>query len=58
MAEFTYNNAKNANIDHISFEFYCGYHLWVFYKKDLDLYPKLKTMEKLSFKLQNFMAIY
>ena len=57
MAEFAYNNAKNASIGHISFKLNCGYHLCVSYKKDLDLRSKLKTVEELSSKLQNFIAV-
>ena len=58
MAEFTYNNAKNANTGYTPFKFNCGYHLWVFYKKDLDPRSKLKIMEELSSKLQNLIAVY
>ena len=57
MAEFAYNNAKNASIGHTSFELNCGYHSQVFYKEDLDPRSKSKTAEKLSFELQNLMAI-
>ena len=38
MAEFTYNNAKNASTGYMLFESNCGYHPWVFYEKDLDPY--------------------
>ena len=58
MAEFAYNNAKNASTGHIFFEFNCGYHPCVSYKQDLNLRSKLKTAEELSFELQNLMAIY
>ena len=57
MAEFAYNNAKNASIGHTSFELNGGYYPWVFYKKDLDPCSKSKTAEKLSSELQNLMAV-
>ena len=58
IAEFAYNNAKNASTSHILFELNCGYYPRVSHEKDLDPYSKLKTTEKLSSKLQNLMAIY
>ena len=57
MAEFAYNNAKNASTNHTLFKLNCKYYPWVFYKKDLDLYSKSKTAKKLSSKLQNLTAI-
>ena len=56
MAEFAYNNAKNASTGYTPFELNCRYHSWVFYKKDLDLRPQSKIVEKLSSKLWNLMA--
>ena len=58
MAEFAYNNAKNASTGHTLFKLNCGYHPCVSYKEDLDPRSKSKTAEKLSFELQNFMAVY
>ena len=57
MAEFAYNNAKNANIGFISFELNCGYHPQVSYKEDLDPRSKSRTAEKLSSKLQELMTV-
>ena len=57
MAKFAYNNSKNANTGHTLFKFNCKYHPRVFYEEDLDPCSKSKTVEKLSFELQNFMAI-
>ena len=51
MAEFAYNNAKNASTGHTSFELNCGYHPRVSYKEDLDLRSKSKTAEELSSEL-------
>ena len=57
MAEFAYNNAKYTSSGHTFFKLNCAYHLYVSYEEDLDPRSKLKTAEKLSFKLQNLMAI-
>ena len=38
MAEFHYNNAKNASIGHMLFELNCGYYLQMLYKKKVDPY--------------------
>ena len=51
MAEFAYNNAKNANTGLTPFKLNCGYHSCVSYKEDLDLRSKSKIAEELSFKL-------
>ena len=58
MAEFAYNNAKNASAGHILFKLNCGYYLYISYKKDLDLRLKSKTTKKLSSELQNLIAVY
>ena len=58
MAEFAYNNATHTSTGHTLFELNYRYHLYISYEKDLDLYSKLKTAKKLSFKLQNLKAIY
>ena len=41
MAEFTYNNAKNASTNHTPFELNCGYYLRVFIEEDVD--PRLRS---------------
>ena len=56
MAEFAYNNAKNASTGYTPFKLNCGYHLWVFYKKNFDPHSQSKTVEKLSSELQSLMA--
>ena len=48
IAEFAYNNAKNASTGHIPFELNCRYHPCVSYKKDLDPCSKSKTAKELS----------
>ena len=57
MAEFAYNNAKNATTGFTSFELNCGYHPWVSYKEDLDPCSKSRTEEELFFKLRELMTI-
>ncbi len=36
IAKFTYNNAKNANTGHTSFELNCGYYFRASYKEDVN----------------------
>ena len=36
MAEFAYNNAKNASIGHTPFELNCSYHPRMSYEKNVD----------------------
>ena len=57
IAEFVYNNAKNASTGRTLFELNCGYHPRVSYKEDLDPYSKSKIAEKLSSELQNLIAV-
>ena len=59
MAEFTYNNAKNASTSYTSFELNCGYHPRVSYKKEEILNPrsKSKTAEELSSEFQELMIV-
>ena len=57
MAEFAYNNAKNASIGHTLFELNCGYYLHVSYEENLDTRSKSKTAEELSSKFRNLIVI-
>ena len=57
MAEFAYNNAKNASTGHTLFKLNCGYHPRISYKEDLDPRSKSKIAKKLSSKLQNLIAV-
>ena len=47
MAEFAYNNAKNASSGHTPFELKCGYLLWMSYKKDVK--PHFKSKKNLHY---------
>ena len=57
MAEFAYNNAKNASTGHTPFELNCGYHLWMLYKKEVNLCSKSKLADKQSAELRKLMFV-
>ena len=57
MAEFAYNNAKNASTSHILFELNYSYHPQMLYKEEVDLYSKSKLADELSVKLRELMII-
>ena len=58
MAEFAYNNAKNASTGNTYFKLNCGYHLCVSYKRNIDLGSKSKSASKLLTELQKPMSVY
>ena len=57
MAEFTYNNTKNASTGYTPFELNCGYHPRVSYKEDHDPRSKSRTAEELSSELRELMTV-
>ena len=57
MAEFAYNNAKNANIGYTLFELNCGYYPQILYKDDSDLWSKFKLADKLSAELRECIIV-
>ena len=57
MAEFAYNNAKNASSGHMPLKLNYGYQLWMFYKKNINLCSKSKSAEKLLAKLREQMIV-
>ena len=57
IAEFAYNNAKNASTGYTPFELNCRYHPRVSYKEDLDPRSKSKTAEELSSELRELMTV-
>ena len=57
MAEFTYNNARNASIGHMPFKLNCGYHPRVSYKEDVDPRSQSKSADKLSAELRELMIV-
>ena len=57
MAEFAYNNAKNASTGYTPFELNCGYHPRVFYKENIDSRSKSKSADDLANDLRELMAV-
>ena len=57
MAEFAYNNAKNASTCYTSFEFNYSFRLLVFYKEDVNLHSKSKSADKLAIELRELMTV-
>ena len=57
MAEFAYNNAKNASIGHTPFELNCGYNPWMLYEKDVDPHSQSKLADELLVELKKLMII-
>ncbi len=57
MAEFAYNNAKNASTGHTPIELNCGYHSCVSFKEDTDLRSKCKSADELANELKNLMIV-
>ena len=57
MAEFAYNNAKNASTGYTLFELNCGYHSHVSYKEDIDPRSRSKSADDLASELREFMAV-
>ena len=57
MAEFAYNNTKNTSTDYTPFQLNDKYHLWVFYKEDINPHSKSKSANKLLVELQELITI-
>ena len=57
MAEFAYNNAKNACTAHTLFELNCGYHLRVLFKEDVDPQSKSRFADKLARELRGLIKV-
>ena len=57
MAEFAYNNSKNANTGHTSFELNCGYHLRMSYEEEVDPRYQSKSVDKLLEELRKLMIV-
>ena len=58
IAEFVYNNAKNASTNHILFKFHCGYHLKVLFKEDIDPHSRFYSADKLAKELGKMIEIH
>ena len=57
MAEFAYNNAKNASSGHTLFEWNCGYHLRMSYEDNVDPRSKSKSADDLLAELRELMIV-
>lgn len=57
MAEFAYNNTKNASIDYTSFKLNYGYHPKVFFKENIDPYSRSRSANKLAEELKELMKV-
>ena len=57
MAEFAYNNAKNASTGDTPFELNCSYHPCVSFEEDTNPRSKSKTAKELSSKLKELMTV-
>ena len=57
MAEFAYNNAKNASTGHTLFELNCGYHPRMSYKEDVDPRFQSKSADELLAELRELMIV-
>ena len=57
MAEFAYNNAKNASTGHMPFELNCGYHPRVSYKEDFNSHSQFRSADELLAELRELMIV-
>ncbi len=57
MAEFAYNNAKNASTDHIPFELNCDYYSRVSFKEDVDPCSRSRSANKLAEELRELIEV-
>ena len=57
MAEFAYNNTKNASTGHTPFELNCNYHPQMSYEEDVDPRSQSKSADKLSAELRELMIV-
>ena len=57
MAEFAYNNTKNASIGYTSFELNCGFHPWVSFEDDVDLCSRSRSADELAKELKELIDI-
>ena len=58
MAEFAYNNSKNASTGHMPFELNCGYYPRMLYEEEVDPRSQCKSADKLSEELRELMVVY
>ena len=57
MAQFTYNNAKNASTRHTPFELNYCYHPWMSYKEKVNPRFQFKSVDKLLAELIELIVV-
>ena len=57
IAEFAYNNFKNASTGHISFKLNCGYHPRVFFEDKCDARSRSSSAKRLPMELRELMNV-
>ena len=57
IAEFVYNNVKNASTSYTPFELNCGYHSRISYKEDINPRSQSKSADDLANNLRKLMAV-
>ncbi len=57
MAEFTYNNAKNASTGHTPFKLNYGYHPRVFFEEDVDSRSRSRSVNELAEELKELIKV-
>ena len=57
MAEFAYNNAKNASTGYTPFAFNCSYHPYISYEENIDPCSKSKSADDLANNLRKLMIV-
>ncbi len=57
MAEFAYNNAKNASTGHTPFELNCGHHSRVSFEEDIDPCSRSRSANELAEELRELMEV-
>ena len=57
MAEFAYNNAKNASTGHMPFELNYGYYPQMSYEEDVDPCSQSKSADELLVELRELMIV-
>ena len=57
IAEFAYNNAKNASTGHTLFELNYGYYLYICYEKDIDYRSNSKSANEFLMEFWQLMTV-
>ena len=57
IAEFAYNNARDASTNDMSLELNYGHYPWISYKKNINPRPQSKSANKLSAKARELMIV-